>query len=115
MSITLKLKPEVEASIEAQASARGLSVQDYLQSVIERVAALMGNNDRALAFLARPGSDDRALALLARWEAEDATDDPNEIEARNREWDELKANLDANRSSFRKLFPRNMLSSTRDR
>jgi hypothetical protein len=45
--------------------------------------------------------------LLAQWAAEDATDDPEELARRDAEWDELKANLNANRAAIgeRLLFP----------
>jgi hypothetical protein len=53
----------------------------------------------------RPG--DRTLALFAQWEAEDATDDPEEIARRNREWEEFKSNINATRAETgaRILFP----------
>jgi len=37
------------------------------------------------------------LALFVEWDAEDATEDPDEIARRNREWEETEANLAANR------------------
>jgi hypothetical protein len=38
MSITLELRPELETKVKAQAEARGLPVERYLQSVIEAAA-----------------------------------------------------------------------------
>lgn len=38
-------------------------------------------------------------ALVEAWEAEDATDDPAEIEAAERELAEFKANMNANRAA----------------
>jgi hypothetical protein len=35
MTVTLKLKPEVEARVVEQAATRGLPVEDFLESVIE--------------------------------------------------------------------------------
>jgi len=35
MTVTLELKPEVEARVAAQAAAHGMSVEDYIQSVLE--------------------------------------------------------------------------------
>lgn len=35
MTVTLELRPEIEAQLLAQANARGLSLQDYLKSVVE--------------------------------------------------------------------------------
>lgn len=92
MTITLALKPEVEARVSAQASDKGLPVETYLELVIE--AAVRPNDTR-----------DRVLALLDQWRAEDATDDPTEIRARQTDWEDLKIQLDANRTSYRPLFP----------
>jgi hypothetical protein len=41
---------------------------------------------------------DRTEALFAQWAAEDATDDPAEIEAAERELADFKANINANRA-----------------
>ena len=38
MSVTLELKPEVEARVLAQAAAQGLPVEAYLEGVIENLA-----------------------------------------------------------------------------
>jgi hypothetical protein len=43
-------------------------------------------------------------AMFASWQAEDATDDPQELARRPREWEQLKTALNANRTSGRKLF-----------
>ena len=50
---------------------------------------------------------DRTLELFAQWEAEDATEDPEEIARRNREWEEFKANMNATRTAAgaRLLYP----------
>ncbi len=38
MNITVELKPEIEARIAAQAAAQGLTIETYLQSLIESSA-----------------------------------------------------------------------------
>jgi hypothetical protein len=38
MTVTLKLKPEVEAGLVAQAQASGLSVEEYVLSLVEGAA-----------------------------------------------------------------------------
>lgn len=38
MTITIKLKPEIEAELLAQAQANGMSLKDYLLSMVEGVA-----------------------------------------------------------------------------
>jgi hypothetical protein len=43
-------------------------------------------------------------SLFASWDAEDETDDPEEIARRQEEWEQLKQALNANRGSGRKLF-----------
>ncbi|MGB2623593.1 MAG: hypothetical protein WA857_12545 [Candidatus Acidiferrum sp.] len=35
MTVTLKIKPEFEAGLLAQAEARGMTLEEYLQSVVE--------------------------------------------------------------------------------
>jgi hypothetical protein len=64
MTVRIELKPEVEANIAAQAQARGLSVEDYLQRVIEDQAGVQPNDPgyperlmRALDRLAEMGKD----------------------------------------------------------
>ena len=39
MTVTLNLKPEVEAGLLAQAEASGMSLEEYLLSVVEDAAA----------------------------------------------------------------------------
>ena len=36
MTITLNLKPEVEAGLSAEARAAGMTLEDYLQQLVER-------------------------------------------------------------------------------
>jgi hypothetical protein len=38
MSLTIHLKPEVEADLAAQAHARGISVAEYVGSLLEKLA-----------------------------------------------------------------------------
>ena len=37
MTVTLDLKPTVEAAAKAEAQARGVAVENYLQSILEQV------------------------------------------------------------------------------
>jgi hypothetical protein len=55
MTVTLKLKPEVEAGLLAQAQASGMSVEEYLLSVVEGTVLPAPKNrlspeERAAAF-----------------------------------------------------------------
>jgi hypothetical protein len=55
MTVTLNLKPEIEAQLLAQARASGMAVEEYLLSVVERVILpatheAMSAEERASAF-----------------------------------------------------------------
>ena len=55
MTVTLKFKPEVEAGVLAQAQARGMSVEEYVLSVVEGTVLPAAKNrlspeQRAAAF-----------------------------------------------------------------
>lgn len=92
MTVRLELDPDVEARITHQATASGVPVEEYLKTLIEQAV----QHDA-------PGAATRAL--FAKWSEEDKTDDPAEIEARNREFEEFKAAMNANRPGQRPLFP----------
>jgi|CXWL01.1.fsa_nt_gi hypothetical protein len=92
MTVRLELSPDVQTRLEARASACGMTVEAYLQSLIERAA----RNEA-------PGAATRAL--FARWDEEDQTDDPAELVARQKDFEEFKASMNANRPGQRPLFP----------
>ena len=55
MTVTLNLKPEVEAGLLAQAQASGMTVEEYLLSLVEGVvlpaaATTLSPEQRAAAF-----------------------------------------------------------------
>jgi hypothetical protein len=54
MSITLELKPEIEAGLIAQARANGMTLEQYLLSIVEgaalRTAKSMSPEEQAAAF-----------------------------------------------------------------
>jgi hypothetical protein len=47
MTVKLELRPEVHASLLAQAQARGLSLEVYLEQVVRERAAVTSNNERS--------------------------------------------------------------------
>lgn len=54
MTVTLKLKPEIEAGLLAQAKASGKTLEEYLLSVVEGAVfsgkQALASEERALAF-----------------------------------------------------------------
>jgi hypothetical protein len=80
MTVTLNLKPEVEAGLVAQARASGMTVEEYLLSMVEGVILLATQNtltseERAAAFeawsanhRATPPLSDYAVSREAMYE-----------------------------------------------
>ena len=95
MTLTLELPPEVEGALAAEARRKGIT--------LERLALdrLRQSPDAEPSPALEPALRHNAmLALFAQWDAEDATDDPEELARRQRESDELMASLAANRVNF---------------
>ena len=91
MTVTLELKPALDARLRELARASGLTVEKYLARLIERsVPALSGH---------------AAIALLDEWGKEDATADRDELAKRRKEWTAFKAAMNEGHSSDRLLFP----------
>ncbi len=68
MTITLQLKPEVEARMQAQAASRGVSVEEYLEAAIEQLATPPTTGGELLAYWQREG-------VLGAWaDREDISD-----------------------------------------
>lgn len=69
MTVTLKLKPDVEAGLMAQAEASGLTLEEYLLSLVEGAALVKEQKtssveERATAFEAWSGGH-RPAPLLS--------------------------------------------------
>jgi hypothetical protein len=94
MTLTIELTPEEEARLQAAAREQGLEPAECAHRLLtEHLPAV--------------DPEDRTLELFAAWDAEDATDDPEEIQRRNREWEELKAQMNETRTQLgmEPLFP----------
>lgn len=100
MTLTLQLPPEVEAALAEDARRKGTTPEELALDNLRRsyVTPPHAIPTDAPITAERPVSP--MVALFAQWEAEDATDDPEEIARRNREWEQTKANLEANRFSL---------------
>ena len=94
MTLTLELPPEVEGALAEEARQRGIT--------LERLALdrLRQPTPGGVVPAAAPKRGDAMLALFAQWDAEDETDDPEELARRQRDSDELMASLAANRLNF---------------
>ncbi len=84
MTLTINLTPDEEARLLMAAEKEGVAPPECAKRVLAAHLPPL-----------RPG--EATLALFASWEAEDGTDDPEELAARNREWEELKQSLNENR------------------
>lgn len=98
MTLQIELPPDLKARLEAQASSLGIEAAEYAKKLIEDNLP------------ASPVANGSLAELFAQWEAEDATDDPAEIERRTRDAEEFMQNLARNRIEMegpnaRKLWP----------
>lgn len=91
MTLSIDLPPAILSRVEARAHERGMALGEYLTRLIEE------------ALPAEPNV--RAVSLLKAWEAEDATGDPAELEARRADWEATKSALNEGHGSDRRLFP----------
>lgn len=91
MTLAIDLPPVLLVRVQARAQERGMALAEYVTKLIEE------------ALPAEPNA--RAVSLLKAWEAEDATEDPAELEARRADWEATKVDLNESHGSDRKLFP----------
>jgi hypothetical protein len=60
MTLTLNLKPELEAGLQAQAQASGMTLEDYLLSVVEGIV---------IPALQKTSSAEQRAAAFEAWSA----------------------------------------------
>ena len=89
MTLKLDLPPDLERRLKSEAERRGMEPEVYALGLIEERLAPQATPNNSLA------------RLFAQWEAEDATNDPEEIARRQREWEELRKALNEDHGSFR--------------
>lgn len=102
MTVTLNLKPEVEATIAQKAAAEGTGVSGYLEKIIERTVR---PKPRVVYSQEQLTKNQAALAMLKEWDWEDETDDPEEIARRQAEWEEFRKGMNENHTSDRIIYP----------
>jgi hypothetical protein len=84
ITMTIKLPTDIEKRIKDQAALWGLSPDEYVVRFFKD-------------HLPPPKSEDSLREMFAQWEAEDYTDDPEEIARREQELDEFKQAMNRNR------------------
>ena len=102
MTILLDLEPDVEAQLTKEASVRGLTVPDYVKTVLKEQAK---SPDPITERQAQLEKNRAAIAMLDEWDREDATDDPEEIARRQAEWEEFKKAMNESHTSNRIIYP----------
>src|SRR5438477_7441081 len=101
MTLAISLSPSAEERLAKKAKAEGIDLPTLAANVLEAEAARLTEE---------PNPNQSTIDLLKRWDAEDATDDPQELARRQREGEELMRNLAQNRidsegPNARKLWP----------
>jgi hypothetical protein len=103
MTLKLDLSSDAEARLKDRAQQVGVAPEEYASKLLEETL-------RADAKDAMPQPDDKKRMplgeLFAQWEKEDATTDPKELEARQKDFDAFCKAMNENRSSYeRKIYP----------
>jgi hypothetical protein len=101
MGLLIQFSPSEEERLRAAAARAGQDVAEYIRRLVAEHLPVSETTDRITE------STDRTLELLAEWDADDATDDPEELARRDQEWEDLKAQMNATRAAAgaRLLFP----------
>jgi hypothetical protein len=99
MGLTIELTPAEEARLRSAAEKAGLEPAEFARRVLAEHLPPLDSEGSV--------TKDPTIALFEQWEAEDATDDPEEIARREQEWEELKAQMNATRAELgmQPLFP----------
>lgn len=97
MTLTLDLPPDVQDAIAKAAQEQGKTPEQEALEGLRRLYVRLASPQPKPA---QPAVDP-TLALFAQWAKEDATDAPEELARRNRDWEETKSNLAANRMRLR--------------
>ena len=90
MTVTLELKPEEIAVLSDRAQAQGVDIEAVLHGLVAQIAPAPPPPPGSPALTDKQ----RGLAaLLSSWREEDRTDDPEELAARDQDFEEFKANM----------------------
>lgn len=104
MTVTLDLRPEVEAEVTRRAEAQGVALSEQIDRLvaeaIRRQPPIMPLSDKA-----QMEKNRAAIEMLNQWDIEDETNDPDEISRRQAEWEEFKKGMNQNHTSRRIIYP----------
>lgn len=70
MTVQLELKPEVEARLQAQAEVEGVSVEDFLQTLVEKALSPIPLGEAIALYTAHSVTQGQAAALAGMTRAE---------------------------------------------
>ncbi len=91
MTVTLELRPEEVDALRKRAAADGVDIETVLHRLVAQAAASPAPQAQE-----KPAPTEKqkgAVALMQAWRAEDQTDDPEELAARDQELEEFAANI----------------------
>jgi len=89
MTITLNLNPEEMRALTDRARAQGVDVEAVLHDLLAKIAPPPSPQERSELTEKQKG----LAALMRAFHEEDQTDDPEELDRRDRELEESKANI----------------------
>ena len=106
-TVSLELRPEELAALRHHAEAEGVDIETVVHRLIAQIVPSPTPETRELTEKQKGG-----IAPMQAWRREDETDDPEALAERNRELEELKANL--NRWRAEEGRPRSSPGTRRD-
>ena len=89
MTLTIELAPEMEQRLRENAAACGKSIEEYLHHLLSQ-----------LPEAPPPPEYEATLALFKQWADEDAALTPEEAAREDADWQQIDANLQADRLTF---------------
>lgn len=104
MTVTLDLRPEVEAEVTRRAQARETTLPTSIETLVAE-ALKRQPPPPPLSAEEQRAKNQAALEMFRQWDEEDETDDPEEIAQRQAEWEEFKKGMNENHSSGRIVYP----------
>ncbi|BDI30273.1 hypothetical protein CCAX7_23240 [Capsulimonas corticalis] len=92
MTLTIEVTPDIEQALAEAARRQGQTLEAAATAALREVFGDMPSHQT---------QPDATLALFEQWDREDATDDVDELQRRDREWRETEGQLRSSRIRFR--------------